>query len=476
MKMFAVVLGVLLISLTALAASAEPKDEIIFAAVVVRHGARHMLSSKYMNITNNAEFLRNPGRLTNVGKRQLYLLGRQLADMYMVQSQLLGTRLNPYQICVRSSGTNRTIESVQSLLSGLFQPGLGLSLSNQEIPNVSPPIAVKDIQKIRQELRDAALPYYMSPIPVHTTPGIADYLFSPHTECTTAIKADEKQYTKEFSKLSDKYSDFYKNLAKYNLSVANIEDVYMLYDNILAARGNAVDINIKLTPEDNEMLHTVSYEENMKHFPRSEVKVKLLTHVILSDVRKHFIRAVEDDVKKVPKEKSLRMAILQISDCHILALSKLLPIKLLDNIPFAASVIFELHKQTDTYGNVFYRVKSMYNGKPFDLTEQGLDKFEAFRDYLGQHVYSGDAEFKEVCYGSPADTFDRETYMAITVILLMSFVFLWGANWFLLTRKTEKKSEEEVYTDSMLRSDLKINTDSHVTINETVKSEPSKDS
>ncbi len=432
MKMFAVVLGVLLISLTALAASAEPKDEIIFAAVVVRHGARHMLSSKYMNITNNAEFLRNPGRLTNVGKRQLYLLGRQLADMYMVQSQLLGTRLNPYQICVRSSGTNRTIESVQSLLSGLFQPGLGLSLSNQE--------------------------------------------FSPHTECTTAIKADEKQYTKEFSKLSDKYSDFYKNLAKYNLSVANIEDVYMLYDNILAARGNAVDINIKLTPEDNEMLHTVSYEENMKHFPRSEVKVKLLTHVILSDVRKHFIRAVEDDVKKVPKEKSLRMAILQISDCHILALSKLLPIKLLDNIPFAASVIFELHKQTDTYGNVFYRVKSMYNGKPFDLTEQGLDKFEAFRDYLGQHVYSGDAEFKEVCYGSPADTFDRETYMAITVILLMSFVFLWGANWFLLTRKTEKKSEEEVYTDSMLRSDLKINTDSHVTINETVKSEPSKDS
>ncbi len=449
------------------------KDELIFLAAIARHGARHMANPEYYHITNDTSFLRNPGRLTNVGKHQLYLLGRQLADTYVKEYKLLSMKYNPKQIVVRSSGINRTIESAQSLLAGLYQPGTGPSMDLRQLETALPPIHVENLEEIQRELRDSALPYYMRTIPVHTSTAVNDYLFSPHTECDT-VAEDEEDYEDEFAEINKRYTDFYSKLKnKYGLDVDSTLDVYKLYDNIVSAQGNAVKLNINLDSEDLAKLREIANVENLQIFPRSDLKVKLLSHVLLSDIRKHFTRAVTDQAEDATSAQDrLRMALFQISDAHILALNRLFPLKLNSTVVFASILLFELHKVTDNSGNVQYRIKAIYNGQEVDLGK--LRRYEEFMAHLEDNTYEDDEDFKKNCFeGYDAPPFDRDTYVAITVILFIIFLLIWGSNWFILTRKekesTTENSESLVEpTTGVLNSS--VNEPNQVTINPAGKS------
>lgn len=80
-----------------------------------RHGARTPIYD-YWDSTSY-EF---PGELTEVGVKQLYLLGRILRKEYIEDSNFLSDSYNPNEIYVQSTDYNRTLMSAQAHLLGLF--------------------------------------------------------------------------------------------------------------------------------------------------------------------------------------------------------------------------------------------------------------------------------------------------------------------------------------------------------------------
>lgn len=60
-----------------------------------------------------------PGQLTDIGKRRLFDFGRRLKETY-INSGFLSEKFNPTEVHLTSTDFQRTIESLQSLVKGLF--------------------------------------------------------------------------------------------------------------------------------------------------------------------------------------------------------------------------------------------------------------------------------------------------------------------------------------------------------------------
>ena len=151
------------------------EEKIIFAWQIHRHGAR----APYRGVVNNTDVYHENWteieELTEVGKRMLYLLGVKTRKRYVEKYKLLNEQYNPQEIYIRSTDVNRTIESIESLLQGLYPTGTGPTI-NKKIENdhnrVFPPNKkyYNEFEKIIEtyNLNDgSALPYKMSIEPIH---------------------------------------------------------------------------------------------------------------------------------------------------------------------------------------------------------------------------------------------------------------------------------------------------------------------
>jgi acid phosphatase len=367
---------------------------------------------------------------------------------------LLNKRYKPSQVIIRASSYNRTIESAQSFLSGLYPPGLGPSLTTDQFENALPGISIKGIEDIKQELRDASMPQYQRLIPIHTSTVKNDYIFSPNTVCKSAIE-DDKLYEKARNKLKQKYSDLSNDLNKEFEGIFpeqqwSAEDCYKLYDNILALKQNCIplkkEVNVTLLKE----LKEAAVDENMNDFLASPVKVKLFNYVILSSMRKHFANAVADIESGASYDDMLRLALFHLSDSHILSLHKLFGWTLTDPVAFSSSLIFELHMIEDVYGNELYTVKALYNGKEMNLAVDGngkerfLNKYDNFDKFLAANAYPSDDDYKYNCFNY-IQTYIKETFFALAIVIYISLVAIWAINWFVILQKSPEdvKSSKE---------------------------------
>ena len=152
------------------------EEKVIFAWQMHRHGAR----APYLGVVNGTDAYREKWtqieELSGVGKRMLYLLGVNARKRYIDKFSLLNEEYNPQEIYIRSTDVNRTIESIESYLQGLYPPGTGPTINItllKEKSIVYPPNTnySKKFEKVIKDynLNDngAALPYKMSVQPVH---------------------------------------------------------------------------------------------------------------------------------------------------------------------------------------------------------------------------------------------------------------------------------------------------------------------
>ncbi|OWR41231.1 prostatic acid phosphatase like protein [Danaus plexippus plexippus] len=168
------VLILLLISLT----SIQAEKSVKYAAVVFRHGDRTPVNQFPTDPYNNQSLWPVKfGELTNLGKRQHYMLGKWIRKRY---SNLISKQFDPSEVYIRSTDVDRTLMSAQANLAGLYPP-TGKSVWNKNL--------------------------MWQPIPVHTKPEKEDELLAMKRKCIP--------YTKEKEKYED--SPPYKDrLSKYN--------------------------------------------------------------------------------------------------------------------------------------------------------------------------------------------------------------------------------------------------------------------
>ena len=153
-------------------------EKVIYAWQMHRHGAR----APYLGVTNFLDFYKekwiDKEELTNMGKRMLYLLGVKARKRYVNATKLLSPQYSPQEILIRSTDVNRTIESVECFIQGLYPHGTGpvlnKTIAKKESISYPPNIKYKDkFEEIINEynLNDEgkfyALPHQMSILPIH---------------------------------------------------------------------------------------------------------------------------------------------------------------------------------------------------------------------------------------------------------------------------------------------------------------------
>jgi hypothetical protein len=96
---------------------------LVYVQEVFRHGHREPLYSSKLDGSNFIEDIQSPGELTNQGKSMHYILGQNLYNYYWGQlfdNTVYSKAYNQSKFYVKSTNVNRTIESVQSQLLGIF--------------------------------------------------------------------------------------------------------------------------------------------------------------------------------------------------------------------------------------------------------------------------------------------------------------------------------------------------------------------
>ena len=152
------------------------EETVTFAWQMNSHGARASYLGVVDGVDINKENWTQIEELSWVGKRILYLLGVKARKRYRDNFRLLNETYNPQEIYIHSTDVNRTIESIESYLQGLYPEGTGPTINTTLLNNteiVYPPNTnyTEDFENIINEYNlnenGSALPHQISVQPVH---------------------------------------------------------------------------------------------------------------------------------------------------------------------------------------------------------------------------------------------------------------------------------------------------------------------
>jgi len=308
MKIFYYIFSILIIRFPYLIDS----EKILFAWQIHRHGAR----APYNGIINNSDIYKEhwleKEELTNVGKRMLYLLGVKARKRYIIQTKLLSKLYSPQEILIRSTDVNRTIESVESFLQGLYPIGTGPVIkdflaNNKNISYPPNKLYTESFEQIIQYYNlnsnnNYALPFQMNIIPIHLfyKPDHEFELYNTNI-CKGHLEIYEKQKTRdEIKKFREKLFSRFPDVFEYLEGTKDekiLYDYWSLYkyadtflvDDIDKRNFNFLKDKFNFTQEDFETLKNYSKEFLLMdysdtNFPKShpEITIMVLSYTMHS--------------------------------------------------------------------------------------------------------------------------------------------------------------------------------------------------
>jgi hypothetical protein len=230
-------------------------SKILFTNIHFRHGAR----SSVMKIDKQGyDFLgkkwENVGELTPLGIRQLYLNGIKHRERYQ---NFLSEEYNSKEILIYSTKVNRTIQSGNCYLSGLFSnikpPKIKLE---QEIKSFPPGNITEKMKEISQNLENFSIPEGIQTIPIKIF-NRNEHFFLLHdlsyiSDCVSIDEIQEKHLKSnktiniinEFRiKFGEKLENFFKNERNKKFTF-NFNYINAFCDHLLSNILESEDLNI----------------------------------------------------------------------------------------------------------------------------------------------------------------------------------------------------------------------------------------
>ena len=213
----------------------KEEDKLRWAFEIFRHGAR----SPYSGMTE--DFVDCFGQqwdglkeLTGVGLRQHFLVGYRNRIRYMKEKKLLSYTYDPREVYLISTDSNRTIMSANAQVQGLYLPGTGPTLFENQTDIAIPPVEEENIKEAKKELDDedyTVLPHKMNIMPIHNfftkdhfiqlqdkkvCPNSKDIYIKnqERDEVTNFLKEMKQKYGKKIAKISKESEDALMNYTK----------------------------------------------------------------------------------------------------------------------------------------------------------------------------------------------------------------------------------------------------------------------
>eukprot|EP00347_Sterkiella_histriomuscorum_P010471 403376154 len=367
---------------------------------VTRHGARAGIRKDYFN-TNWIK-----GELTNVGKRQHYLLGHQVAQKYQQKYKgFLDPNFNSNEIYVRATDYNRTIESAQAQIQGIYHPGnknleMDQNQSAQAIPLFK--ISRDIVEDYSSEL--AAVPYLQRFIPIHVYSPKSDF-FQPPDACPYIQKERERR---EFGQ------DLKDLLRKNHLETIKkvAEGLNQTYDNaydpmtaVWATDGIwARTFDQQITPgfEDQTLLNQMMDlldEEFTNILATDDTQRQLFATGVLSELASQFLNQVKIDQDPVLKAQDrLKLFIYSDHDDSMTVLTKTFSYKMGYYPKYASQILFELIKKSDNKYYVSIIINDISINIPGVCNNQQDCELNIFIQLIKDVSYYGrENQYNELC-------------------------------------------------------------------------------
>ncbi|KAK9886473.1 hypothetical protein WA026_016756 [Henosepilachna vigintioctopunctata] len=307
----------------------------------------------------------NPmGELTNIGKRQHYELGQWIRNRY---NGFLSQTYEKDEIYIRSSDVDRCLMSAASNLAGLYPP-VGKDFWQKDFP--------------------------WQPIPIHTIPKINDDIAEFKTSCSIFKKQVKKvisEYFKEYDKKNKMIYDYLTEVT--GMKIKNFKKAGSIYSTLHVEKiynFTLPEWSIPLYTKLKEY-HTLS-KKVLTYTPKLN---RLANGRLFDNIITQFTYFANETDDKVDKPEKFR--IFSAHDTEVSCILNGLSVPH-DDIPYAATIIFELRRTEQ--GQVY--VNTLFKSQPqvADLIEiRGCDKncdFDTFLNIM-KPMSLTEEEFKEEC-------------------------------------------------------------------------------
>lgn len=307
------------------------------------------------------------GQLTDTGKKAMEELGASLRKHYMEALQFKCCKSN--EIYLRSTNYSRTIESLQSLLQGLF-PG--------------------------RESSDAKA------FVIHTRDEYLEDMYGS-TKCqryNTILKEFEERFTRETASEVQELKEQLPHIFKTPDLFGRLPSPYGVYDTLAARKAHGLSLPPGVTEKTMAQLEQLSYHEWFRLFADSPIAIKFAVG--------RFIRELHENLFHPQR----RLAIYSTHDSTIGPLVAAVTMKeegnqsiqeekarqdLLGFPPFAANIVIESYEQDDESNRVNRFVRVVYNGRIIALPQclavgrhypghPSLCSLEAFSNVLERYI------------------------------------------------------------------------------------------
>ncbi|MCP4181213.1 MAG: histidine phosphatase family protein [bacterium] len=323
------------------------QEQLIFAVTLIRHGDR---TPTHAIKTDPHKWEIGIGELTPLGMNQENKLGAKLRTRYVDDFELLPIKYKNNEMYVRSTDFNRTIQSAESLLNGLYPLGLGPNLKNG----------------------NPALPAAYQPIPIRTLPVPMDNLLLAHDAQINRFNDMCSKYvyiTEAWKAVNKNYKNKFAAWSKiFGTKIKNVKDLGAIGDNLNVRERNGVAIPSGISKIDAKLIIYLSDWLQAQQFAPKQIG---------NYFGNKFLVTLQKNMQKVIDSKQEYKYILYSGhDSSILPVMSALGVPLKLNPPYASHIDFELYKNETEY-----YVEVRFNGKTVKLPNNTKSQCK-FSDFI----------------------------------------------------------------------------------------------
>ena len=260
---------ILIISLITLLIPLSIQSQLRWAFEIFRHGARTPYSgmtSDFVDCFGQKWF--GLKELTGVGLYQHFLVGYRNRLKYMIENKLLKEEYDPREVFLITTDSNRTIMSANAQIQGLYPPGKGPTLFQNQSDKAVPPVNLSEIEDAKNELDEnqnySALPHMMNVIPVHSFFN-ADHFIQLQDKkvCKPTIEyyqrnQKRKEVTDFIDTMTEKYGDDLQKKLRGNETRDVLKDytkAYYIFDTIISRNAEGYPLPTLGNATDEELLN-----------------------------------------------------------------------------------------------------------------------------------------------------------------------------------------------------------------------------
>lgn len=327
-------------------------DDLQFAGVIIRHGARAALAP-ILILRHRVRWPMGYGELTASGQRQHYLLGSQLRKKYVEKEKFLPKEYDASLVYARSTYYHRTAMSTQSLVFGLYPDGAD-QLTEKQMRDEAiwkPPMELGIPDYIIKALNNSSMPYDVPTIPVRTFTKANERLVAYNSCPMYNVYRKSFYKTEEFTKVYKKYEKSFKGACdELDLDCDYVEgfEVFNYVDFLLASEFDGQLPELSDKPE---------YVENLLKFYTELMIGELTMNKVMKAIAMHEFSKVFPELFENATKGGYKMVVLGTHDSTVLAYLLALGVdkEKFTTIPYAANIIVELRKlDTEQIVTVLY--------------------------------------------------------------------------------------------------------------------------